>query len=346
MHPRRRVASLLPLLLAAACGRGPAYGSDNAIVAVVDPALREGVQPALQASLGRVVETTRMEPVFEVTFTTPREIGEFRKWKRLVVVEPGGEDAILLPEILDAPLEGPVSTVVHDRWARGQTIHVLAAPSDGATVELVRSSADPLYEDVLAEFVDHHVARMWASEPDSALAGRLTKELGFSILLPNVYRPAGTFIPADSRVWYNEDPRRVLSLHWRTRPPELTADTILALRRDWGRTLFPGDSIGGFFEGPAGEGAAPDPPRASDPEVRAMETRLGGLPAIRLQGPWTNPSEVTGGLFVTYGVICGDRLVLLDGNLYAPDRRKVPYVIQLDTIFETFRCNAAEGSGA
>ena len=49
------------------------------------------------------------------------------------------------------------------------------------------------------------------------------------------------------------------------------------------------------------------------------------------------------GLFVTYGVICGDRLVLLDGNLYAPDRSKVPYVIQLDTIFETFRCDAAEG---
>lgn len=342
MHPRRRVAALLPLLLAAACGHGPAYGSDNAIVAVVDPALRERLEPALRASLEREVETTRMEPFFELTFTTPEGMGEFRKWKRLLVVE-AGDDARLLPALVDTPLEGPLRTVVRDRWARGQTIYVLAAPGAAATVELVRSSADSLYEAIRAEFVDHQVARMWASAPDSALAGRLADELGFSILLPNVYRPAGAPIPADSRVWYNEDPRRVVSLHWRIRPAELTADTVLALRRDWGRALFAGDSIEGVLEARTGRGAAPDPPTGAAAEVRAVETRLDGLPAIRLQGPWTNPADVTAGLFVTYGVICGDRLVLLDGNLYAPDRSKVPYVIQLDTIFETFRCDAAEG---
>lgn len=340
MHPRRRVAALLPiLLLAAGCGQGPAYGSDNAIVAVVDPGLRERLEPILRASLEREVETTRMEPVFEVTFTTPEGIGEFRKWKRLLVVEPG-EDAVLLPELVDTPLAGPVSTAVHDRWARGQTIYVLAAPSAEATEELVRSSADSLYEAILAEFLDYHVARMWASAPDSSLAQRLLDELGFSILLPNVYRPAGASAPADSRVWYNEDPRRVVSLHWRARPVELTADTVLALRRDWGRALFPGDSIAGLLEAPADTVAAPDSLATSAPEVRAVETRLGGLPAIRLQGPWTNPSDVTGGLFVTYGVICGERLVLLDGNLYAPDRNKYPYLVQLDRIFETFRCGA------
>ena len=48
MHPRRRVAALLPLLLAAACGHGPAYGSDNAVVAVVDPALRERLEREME----------------------------------------------------------------------------------------------------------------------------------------------------------------------------------------------------------------------------------------------------------------------------------------------------------
>ena len=347
MPPRRRLAAALfpVLLLLAACGRGPAYGSDNAIVAVVDPALRERVEPTLRAALEREVETTRMEPVFEVTFTTPEGIGEFRKWKRLLVVEFGGEDAVLLPELVDTPLEGPVSTVVHDKWARGQTIYVLAAPTAEATEELVRSSADSLYDVIHDQFVDYHVARMWASAPDSALAGRLADELGFSVLLPNVYRPAGASSPADSRVWYNEDPRRVVSLHWLPRPAGLTADTVLAVRRDWGRQLFPGDSITGVLPATADTAAGPDSLVGPVPEVRALETRLGGLPAIRLQGPWTSPSDVGTGLFVTYGVICGDRLVLLDGNLYAPDRSKYPYVVQLDRIFETFRC-AATGDDA
>ena len=346
--PRRRFAfAFLPvLLLPAACGRGPAYGSDNAIVAVVDPALRERVEPVLRASLEREVETTRMEPVFELTFTTPEGIGEFRKWKRLLVVEPGGEDAVLLPDLVDTPLEGPLSTVVHDEWARGQTIYVLAAPTAEATAELVRSSADSLYGVIHDQFVDYHVARMWASKPDSALAGRLAEELGFSIVLPNVYRPAGASAPADSRVWYNEEPRRVVSLHWLPRPIGLTADTVLAVRRAWGRQLFPDDSITGVLPAPADTAAGPDSLPGPVPVVRAIETRLGGLPAIRLQGPWTSPSDVGTGLFVTYGVICGERLVLLDGNLYAPDRSKYPYLVQLDRIFETFRCDAAGGGVA
>jgi hypothetical protein len=244
------------------------------------------------------------------------------------------------------PLEGPVSTVVHDKWARGQTIYVLAAPTAAATAELVLASADSLYDVIHDQFVDYHVARMWASEPDSALAGRLADELGFSVLLPNVYRPAGASAPADSRVWYNEDPRRVVSLHWLPRPAGLTADTVLAVRRDWGRQLFPGDSITGVLPAAADTAAGPDSLVGPVPEVRALETRLGGLPAIRLQGPWTSPSDVGTGLFVTYGVICGDRLVLLDGNLYAPDRSKYPYVVQLDRIFETFRCGAAGDDAA
>ena len=342
MPPRRRpAAALLPLLiLVAACGRGPAYGSDNAVVAVVDPALRAGVEPALRAAFERDVETTRLEPVFEVTFTTPEGIGELRKWKRLLVVEPGGEDAILLPELIETPLGGPVSTVVHDKWARGQTIHVLAAPTAEVTVELVRASADSLFGVLHDEFVAYHVGRMWASGPDSALAARLAGELGFSILLPHVYRPAGASAPADSRVWYNEDPRRVVSLHWLDRPAELTADSVLALRRDWGRELFPGDSITGALAIPADPSAPPAPAAGPAPVIRSVERRLGGLAAIRLQGAWASSSEIGAGLFVTYGVICGDRLVLLDGNLYAPDRSKYPYVIQLDTIFETFRCRA------
>jgi hypothetical protein len=306
--------------------------------------LRERVEPALRASLEREVETTRMEPVFEVTFTTPEGIGEFRKWKRLLVVELGGDDAVLLPELVDTPLEGPVSAVVHDKWARGQTIYVLAAPTAEATEELVRSRADSLYDVIHDEFVAHHVARMWASEPDSALAERLADELGFALLLPNVYRPAGASAPADSRVWYNEDPRRVVSLHWLPRPAELTADTVLAVRRDWGRRLFPGDSITGVLHAPADTASGPDSLAGPVPEIRAVETSLGGHPAIRLQGPWSSPSDVGVGLFVTYGVICGDRLVLLDGNLYAPDRSKYPYVVQLDRIFETFRCGAS-GAG-
>ena len=350
--PLRLTLPCLPLLLAlglAACGRGPAYGSDNAIIAVVAPELREEVEPILRGSLEREVQTTRLEPIFEVTFTTPETIGEFKNWKRLLVVEPG-EDPALLPELVDTPVREPVVEELHDEWAIDQTIYVLAAPTPEATVALVRSSIDSLFDVIHERFVEHHVERMWASGPDSALADRLRDELGLSLLIPRVYQPASSSAPPDSRVWYNEDPRRVVSIHWLHRPSELTADTVVAVRRAWGRDLFPGDSIVGATAAPAEPAANPVPTdsvptgAAARPELQVETTSLDGALAIRIQGVWTNPGDVTGGVFVTYGTLCGDRLVLLDGNLYAPDRNKYPYVIQFDQIFRTFRCSAGGGT--
>lgn len=339
---RFAAAALWTIALATACGRGPAYGSDNAVIAVVEPALRERVEPILRESLEREVVTTRAEPVFELTFTSPEGIGDFRRWKRLVVVE-SGTGPVLLPDLVETPVREPAVVEVHDEWANGQTIFVLTAPTGDETVELVRSSADSLFEVIHERFEEFHVDRMWASGADSALGERLRAELGFSLLIPRVYRSASASAPADSRVWYNEDPRRVVSVHWVPRPAELTADTVLAVRRAWGRDLFPGDSIA--VPAPAGEDAPPDtaggPAAGTGPIVEAV--RLDGIPALRIQGVWVNPADVSGGVFVTYGVICGSRLVLLDGNLYAPDRNKYPYVIQFDRIFRTFHCAADDG---
>jgi hypothetical protein len=117
-----------------------------------------------------------------------------------------------------------------------------------------------------------------------------------------------------------------VSLHWEGAPAELTPELVLEARRAWGRGLFPGDEIEGILPEPA---------------IQASRTTLGGVPAVRLHGVWHNPSDLTGGLFLTYGVLCDDRLVLLDGNLYAPERDKYAYLLQFERLIQTFRCAAA-----
>lgn len=357
-RPRRhmpRMHRLAPLacclvLAAAACTKGPALGSDDAVVVALDPALRDALEPVVRQAIEREVYTTRPERVFEVTFTTPAGLGDFRTWARLIVIEPL-DGAALVPELVGDPT-GEVFTRVENEWARGQTIWVLAAPTPEATVELATARLDSVYRSIHARWVAHQVERMWASEPDSAGAARMLDEIGFSLVLPTVYRPASNSAPPDTRTWYNEDPRRVVSLHWPAAPPELTAEAVLEARRDWGRDLFEGDEIAGALPGsaptdttpPAPAGAA-DTTGATPPEPpvhQASRTTLAGLPAVRIQGVWNNATDLTAGLFLTYGVICGDRLVLLDGNLFAPDRDKYAYLLQFERIFETFRCRAGD----
>jgi len=356
MPPTHRIVVLPLLLLAlvAACSKGPAFGSDNAIVAVIDPRVRETLEPLVREALEREVFTTRSERVFEVTVTTPAEIGDFRKWARLLVIEPL-DGATLVPD-LAGDAEELLFARVEDEWARDQTVWVIAAPTPEATVELARARLDSVYGAFHDAWVEHQVDRMWASDADSAGARRMDEELGFSIVLPQVYRPASSSAPPATRTWYNEDPRRVLSLHWEPAPPELTAEQVLAARRTWGADLFAGDEIAGSLPGdtlpgdtlpgdtlprdtvpgdtvPPGDGLAPL-------MLLASRTTLDGLPAVRLQGVWGNRSDLTSGLFLTYGVACGDRLVLLDGNLYAPDRDKYAYLLQFERIFQTFHCGS------
>ena len=308
------------------CGKGPAFGSDNAIIVVISEALESSLNDPIRRSFERTVFTTRDEPVFEVTFTTPESIGEFTKWKRLVVIETT-PSALLLPGLVDVPASGEVIEEVRDKWARNQTIHVLGADTPAATSALVHKQLDSIYEAIHRDFIDHHVNRMWASGPDSSLARQLADDLGLSIVLPRVYRPAQASAPPDTRTWFNLDPRRVVSIHWVPLPAQMNPDTVLAVREAWGHTIFPGDSIV----------MRPDTTGAN-PRLIAIRSHLASQPAIRLQGVWENQSDITAGVFLTYGLACNDRLVLLDGNIYAPDRAKYPFLIQLEQIFETFRC--------
>lgn len=325
MTPRTLTAlALLPFsLVVGACSKGPAFGSDNAIIVVLSPALDETLRQPLRDRFERTTFTTRAEAIFEVTFTTPEDIGEFRKWRRIVLVEPF-DSAILLPEVVDVPDTGVVVETVSNKWALNQRVYVLGAPDHDATVALVEDQIGAIYDTIHERFVEHHVERMWASEPDSSLARQIEADLGFSIVLPRVYRPAQASAPPDTRTWFNLEPRRVVSLHWVDGEADRSAATVYASRAAWGVGIFPGDSISTFEE------------------TSVTEVDIGGVSATRLQGTWHNPEDVTAGLFITYGVVCGSRLVLLDTNLYAPERNKYPYVLQFEHIADTFRCAAGE----
>ncbi len=340
-HLARLSLALFPLAtgILAGCSRGPAWGSENAVIAAVDPSLRDELEPVIRGSLEREVFTTRLDPVFDVTFANPDSLGDFQRWRRIVVIQPATEGSraarLLSGKTLEEARSRGVVAEVSDEWALGQSIWVVAAPTPEATASLARASLDSLYQVLYQRYAESEVEQMWLSGRDSALFEELTGQHGFGIVLPQVYRPAPASAPPDTRVWYNDNPRRVVALHWTDLPDSLTPDALLAIRRAWGVELFPDDTISSALE------AAPDSGAPAEP-VLVERATLDGRPAVRLQGVWHNARDVTAGVFVTYGVACGDRFVLLDGNLFAPEREKLPYVIQFDQIFRTFHC--AEGA--
>ncbi len=71
----------------------------------------------------------------------------------------------------------------------------------------------------------------------------------------------------------------------------------------------------------------------------------GGVEFYELRGVWQNPPEAfpAAGPFITRAIGCpaSGRTYFVDAWLYAPSREKYQYMIQLETILDTFRCAEA-----
>ena len=70
-----------------------------------------------------------------------------------------------------------------------------------------------------------------------------------------------------------------------------------------------------------------------------------GNAAYELRASWRNPPErnwPAGGPLITRTVTCDnqDRTYLLDAWLYAPGKEKYEYMLQLETLLESFRCTS------
>jgi hypothetical protein len=88
---------------------------------------------------------------------------------------------------------------------------------------------------------------------------------------------------------------------------------------------------------------------APQPQQRRRVT-VGDVVAFEVQGAWSQVYDGVpmGGAFIARTVPCPalERTFLVDAWLYAPGREKYEYMIQLQTLLNTFRCGAPAGSAA
>ena len=123
-----------------------------------------------------------------------------------------------------------------------------------------------------------------------------------------------------------KDKTREVIVTWRTPIPEaeLNGEYILA----WRESLV--------------EGYYSFPQVVVSDQALATPGTMGGRAAYQIQAIWENPPEEypAAGPFILRAVTCPDqdRLYLLDAWLYAPGKEKYEYMLQLETILNSFKC--------
>jgi hypothetical protein len=335
--PRRNALPLLlPFVLfaAAGCDKSQAYGEANSIIVGTTDEIWSEVGDLVVETLEPRIVTVRDERTLRLTHQNV----EHPDWSRLKIFRQvlviGTADDPWVAEPLDyvrgnAAPAPPQILQASNVWARGQLVTILLLPEperleprDG--VAAVADSLSALLDRQFRQFVN---ARMFVSGRDTTLARELRENAGFSLLLPQVYR----WDVQDSVYKFrndNPDPSeliREIGVTWRdigTDPP--TQDEILSTRAR-------------FVEQYYRDNQDTDLSLSDFREIRVNDRQ-----GWQLQAIWESPPTAwpAGGPFITRVVRCPEqnRDYFMDAWLFAPGKDKYEFMLQLQTILDSFRC--------
>lgn len=348
-RPSSRSALWLALLGAtlgsAACDRPGAYGDASSIVAAMPTETWAQVEDSVYRALEPTLFTVRDEKTFTVTHVDPADTerwGQLQQFRQLLLVGPASDRWIaqaLGKAGVDA-VEAPAIEQAFDVWARGQTVTLVITPEgpDAAAGALATLLAElgALYD---AQFRQLALNRMYVSGVDTLLADTLASRVGFHMLFPKVYKRS----VRDSVYMFrndNPDPSeliRQVGVSWRSPLPDPLTESVMgdrAATMAWREALATANYA--------------DEQVIDTARVFERSVEVDGREAFEVQAVWQSPPEAwpAAGPFIVRLVPCPeqDRLYIVDAWLYAPGREKYEYMIQLETLLDSFRCTTAPGT--
>jgi hypothetical protein len=327
--------AILAVTVLAACNeKGMTYGDANSIIAVTGSERWEEIEDDVYSAIERTIQTVRDEKTFTVTYQEP--YAEFwdnlRRFRQMLLI--GTLDEPWMVEALDetttdVEIDEPGVYQIRNVWSRDQLVTMIVLPDDGslsglpARLEEVHATFDRQYREYARN-------RMFMSGTATALEDTLAAEAGFRLTVPDVYR----WQQLDSvLVFRNDQPDpseliRQITVTWRSPAPgDLPVEEILAWRQSVADAHYT------------------EPQELVTQGMTAEPATFGERSGTLLLAQWRNPPDrgwPAGGPVMVRTLTCDeqDRTYLLDAWLYAPGREKYEYMIQLETILDSFVCAA------
>jgi hypothetical protein len=329
-----RVVAAALLLGATACDKPQAVGDTSALMVAVTAAEWATIREEVETSLEPRAFTVRNERIFRVTQVDPQ--GPYwnnaRKFQQVVLIgEPGDEwIAEVLNEAGTQPTELPAAVEARNVWARGQQVTALVVPPRASA-----AAARPLLPGLAQSIRQRHHAliqqRMFASGINEALADSLGRHAGFTIQIPQIYRVERP--DPNTLMLVNDQPdpaqlQRVVLVTWRPAGEvAATPEAVLEWRAEAAQR---------FYQPPQDTQRDRTPPSPEEsPDFVQVQGVWGSLP-----GAWP-----AGGPFLARSHTCPDgRTFLLDAWVYAPRTGKYEFLVQMNTILDTFACTVQRAS--
>ena len=207
-----------------------------------------------------------------------------------------------------------------DAYAQGQALVVVAGKSIADLRSRLKVNQDQIFNFFERKMYERNTAFVYRSGEQFDLAEKYFDQYGFYLRMMHDYIEIENN-PKKHLLWLGRDfPYRWLTVSWETPidSTELEFQLDELLKATFGRKL--GDIM------------------LNEDYLSKEPFWFGQYSAFKYFGLWESKEEVKGGPFIAYGFYepVKDRIYLLAGIIHAPDKEKIPYIRQMETIFRTF----------
>ncbi len=324
------VVLLLCLALSLASCSGhmmSAVGESDDLIIVVDSGVYGSTGSLLKKTLSGKRPWMLGEPAYEVLLTTPRDFGDLRSRRHILLLgvwEEGRVADLVRKSVAGIPISGPIELhIATDVWAKRQVVATLMGDSQAELTSYIESHGDELLETLIAAARERLVVGLCEDAADAGISVMLEERYGWSLCLPSGYEFDSGAAEQGFVIFGRTRPDRFVFVRWTDSEEgeEITRDSLIAARDAVCRAYHNGDKV---------ELRRP---------VLVDTVSFSGRTALRLSGWWGNMDLIGGGPFRTYAFHDAEdqRTYIVDVSLFAPGLDKTPVMRNLDAIANTFR---------
>ncbi len=319
------VLSLLSILLSS-CFLRESIGRDETVIVLAGQELFDKFKPQLDSLLGDVIYTPRAEKRFvlkRVSATDFVNKKEFRNILMLGDIDGKNKESSLINKFLSEEVKegvrrGEYFFIVQDNlWARHQTVFFLLESKNNHLESHLKNYGEYIVDRIVDKKYDIIKEDLFDRFNNADDREAVNKKYGFDIYVPHDFSIINEGTKPDFVRFRRRFPDRWLTIIWSRYQPDLTfKENFIELRNRAGRQF--GDSV-----------------RVNPAIFSVKSDTTFTQDGFLVEGIWDY--ELGGGPFFAYAFVRGGMLYLIDGSVYAPDRRKYPYLDQLKVMAKTFK---------
>lgn len=331
-YTRFTLVLLLAIVISIGCAtkrQQPAEGSDYEVIVVADEANWEVSRPYLQETFEKTIYTPQVETMYQLKWVQPEEFDKYRRHKSIIILSQLEISSLLTP-VLKSMLPDTTLTDIRNSpkgyysrrnaYADGQTLMILLGKSDGDLQARIRLNGDELFQITDQQTQKRLTQFIYRIGEQTELADEFFNQYGWYLRMMHDYVELRN-APDSQFVWLGRDfPFRWIVVHWEDAPEsfQLADEGRVMLNRVYGELI-------------------PDV-RITKQYFSMKESWLNSYNAIEFRGLWEHKTDIKGGPLLAYAFYAPeqDKIFLLTGIVWAPDREKLPYIRQIEMMLKSF----------